>query len=45
MSQAPLFSIIIPIYNTEKELPRCVDSVLAQRFEDFELILVDLQYR
>ena len=41
MSQAPLFSIIIPIYNTEKELPRCVDSVLAQRFEDFELLLVD----
>ena len=41
MSQAPLFSIIIPIYNTEKELHRCVDSVLAQRFEDFELILVD----
>jgi glycosyltransferase involved in cell wall biosynthesis len=41
MSQTPLFSIIIPIYNTEKELPRCVDSVLAQRFKDFELILVD----
>ncbi|MBQ6272839.1 MAG: glycosyltransferase [Oscillospiraceae bacterium] len=41
MSQNPLFSIIIPIYNTEKELPRCVDSVLAQTFEDFELVLVD----
>lgn len=41
MSQPPLFSIIIPVYNTEKELPRCVDSVLSQRFEDLELILVD----
>lgn len=41
MSQNPLFSIIVPVYNTEKELPRCVDSVLSQRFEDFELILVD----
>lgn len=41
MSQNPLFSIIIPIYNTEKELPRCVDSVLAQTFENFELVLVD----
>ncbi len=41
MRRNPLFSIIIPVYNTEKELPRCVDSVLSQRFEDFELILVD----
>ena len=41
MSQNPLFSVIIPVYNTEKELPRCVDSVLEQDFGDFELILVD----
>jgi glycosyltransferase involved in cell wall biosynthesis len=34
-------SVIIPVFNTEKYLPRCLDSVLAQTFTDFELILVD----
>lgn len=34
-------SIIIPIYNAEKTLIRCVDSVLCQKFKDYELILVD----
>jgi glycosyltransferase involved in cell wall biosynthesis len=34
-------SIIVPIYNTEKYLHRCIDSILAQTFTDFELILVD----
>lgn len=37
----PMFSIIIPIYNTEKELERCVYSVSNQTFRDLELILVD----
>lgn len=37
----PLFSIIVPVYNTEKELERCVRSVTCQTFRDFELILVD----
>ena len=36
-----LFSIIVPIYNIEKYLSRCIDSVLAQSFSDYELILVD----
>lgn len=36
-----MISIIIPVYNVEKYLNRCVDSVLAQTFTDFELILVD----
>ena len=35
------FSIVIPVYNVEKYLRECVDSVLSQSFEDFELILVD----
>lgn len=34
-------SIIIPVYNAEKTLKRCVESVLKQSYEDFELILVD----
>lgn len=35
------FSIIVPIYNIEKYLNKCINSVLAQSFYDFELILVD----
>ena len=35
------FSIIVPVYKTEKYLKQCVDSILSQTFTDFELILVD----
>ena len=34
-------SIIVPVYNVEKYLTRCIDSILAQTVSDFELILVD----
>ena len=37
----PKISVIVPIYKTEAYLRRCVDSILAQTFTDFELILVD----
>lgn len=37
----PKISVIIPVYNVEKYLHRCIDSILAQTFTDFELILVD----
>ena len=36
-----LISVIVPVYQVEAYLPRCVDSILKQFFEDFELILVD----
>lgn len=34
-------SVIVPVYQVEEYLPRCIDSILAQTFENFELILVD----
>lgn len=37
----PKISIIVPIYNAEKTLERCVSSILAQEYTDFELILVN----
>ncbi len=37
----PKLSIIVPIYKVEKFLPKCIDSILLQTFQDFELILVD----
>lgn len=36
-----IISIIVPIYNVEKYLPRCIGSILNQNFEEFELILVN----
>lgn len=36
-----MVSIIVPVYNTEKYIRCCVESILAQTFTDFELILVD----
>ncbi len=37
----PTISVIIPVYNSQKYLKRCIESVLSQTFTDFELILVD----
>ena len=37
----PAVSIIIPMYNTEKYIGECLDSILAQTFTDFEVIVVD----
>lgn len=35
------FSVLIPVYNTEKYLEECLQSVLTQTYQDFEIILVD----
>ena len=37
----PSISVIVPIYNTEKYLHRCIDSILGQTFTDFELLLIN----
>ena len=39
--EKPLLSIIVPVYDVEHYLPKCIDSILAQTFTDFELILVE----
>ena len=37
----PLFSVIVPVYNTEQTIEKCINSILRQGVEDFELILID----
>ncbi|MDE7331955.1 MAG: glycosyltransferase [Lachnospiraceae bacterium] len=37
----PLVSIIVPVYNAEKTIERCINSILNQVYRDFELILLD----
>lgn len=40
-SDSPKISVIVPVYKAEAYLHRCVDSLLAQTFQDFEVLLVD----
>lgn len=40
-SETPLLSIIVPVYNVEQFLQKCIDSILAQTMTDFELILIN----
>lgn len=37
----PAVSVIVPVYNSERFLCRCVDSILGQTLQDIELILID----
>lgn len=37
----PMVSMIVPVYNSEKTLSRCIDSILNQTYRDFELILLN----
>lgn len=41
MSELPLISVIVPVYNVEKYVSRCVDSLLGQTYKNIEIILVD----
>lgn len=38
--RTPLISVIIPVYNVEKYLRRCLDSVIAQTYQNLEIICV-----
>lgn len=39
--RTPTISVIVPVYNAEKYLPKCLESILSQTFTDFELLLID----
>jgi len=39
--KSPIVSVILPIFNAEKYLSVCIESVLNQTFQDFELILIN----
>ena len=41
MISGPLISVVVPIYNVEQYLERCIDSILHQTYEHLEIILVD----
>lgn len=41
MSVCPYFSVIVPVYNSERYLRECIDSILSQTYKDFELLLID----
>ena len=39
--ETELISVIVPVYNVERYLRRCVDSILHQTYQDLEVLLVD----
>ena len=39
--QKELISVIVPVYNVEKYLPKCIESILAQTYMNWELLLID----
>ena len=41
MNSTPYFSIVVPMYNVERYVKVCIDSILAQTFQNFEVIIVD----
>ena len=37
----PILSVIVPVYNVEKYLPRCLDSLVNQTLENMEIIVIN----
>lgn len=40
-NKSPMFSFVVPVYGTEALLPRCLDSILAQTCDDYEIVVVN----
>lgn len=40
-NKSPLISVIVPVYNVEEYLPKCIDSIINQTYKNLEIILVD----
>ena len=40
-NEKPFISIIVPVFNTEKQLDRCIKSLINQTYEKIEIILID----
>ena len=38
---SPKISVIIPVYNAEKYIRKCLDSIINQTFTDFEVLIID----
>ena len=36
-----MISVIVPVYNVEKYLSRCLDSIISQTYQDFEIICIN----
>ena len=41
MTRGPLLSIHVPVFNLEKYIGQCIESIVNQGFDDYELILID----
>lgn len=41
LNQLPKISVVVPVFNVEKYLPKCLDSILSQTYKNLEIILVD----
>ena len=39
--EKPLISVIVPVYNAEPYLERCLDSIVSQSYSDIEILLVN----
>ena len=39
--KTPLISVIVPVYNTEKYLEKCLESIINQTYKNLEIIIVD----
>lgn len=37
----PMFTFIVPVYNVEQYIKRCINSLIEQSFSDFEILLID----